>query len=174
MPDPALAQAIAEAYASAPDTVVILHTLEFRHPSFSVPLRVVRDHADLTATLEAGAPVDAGQAVLFTGYPFEFELPQVDDGTPPELTITIDNVDRAIVENLELAVASTAKLAVTYRPYVSSDLSAPQMDPPLHMTVTRIEADVFRVVARCAFSDLTNLQFPREDYTADRFPGLVA
>ena len=34
MPDPALSQAIKEAYAAAPSDVVILHTLELRHPAF--------------------------------------------------------------------------------------------------------------------------------------------
>ena len=34
MPDPSLTQAIQEAYASAPSDVVILHTLELRHPEF--------------------------------------------------------------------------------------------------------------------------------------------
>ena len=34
MPDPALSEAIREAYAAAPADVVILHTLELRHPAF--------------------------------------------------------------------------------------------------------------------------------------------
>lgn len=34
MPNPALSEAIREAYASAPSDVVILHTLELRHPDF--------------------------------------------------------------------------------------------------------------------------------------------
>ena len=61
MPDPALEQAIREAYASAPTDTVILHTLELRHPAFAdddgrpTAIRVVRDHVDLTARLEADA-----------------------------------------------------------------------------------------------------------------------
>ena len=34
MPDAALSEALREAYASAPSNVVILHTLEIRHPDF--------------------------------------------------------------------------------------------------------------------------------------------
>ena len=61
MPDPSISQAIKEAYAAAPSDVVILHTLELRHPAFKddegqpTAIRVVRDHVDLTARLEPTA-----------------------------------------------------------------------------------------------------------------------
>ncbi|MGN2393239.1 DUF1833 family protein, partial [Pelomicrobium sp. G1] len=61
MPDPALTAAIREAYASAPANEIVYHTLELRHPSFTQPLRVVRDWDTLTARLEESAPVDAGR-----------------------------------------------------------------------------------------------------------------
>ena len=50
MPNTLLSQALREAYASAPSDVVILHTLELRHPAFvdddgqSIAIRVVRDN----------------------------------------------------------------------------------------------------------------------------------
>jgi hypothetical protein len=58
MPNSALNVAIREAYASAPSDIVILHTLELRHPDFrddegqSIAVRLVRDHQDLSAKLE--------------------------------------------------------------------------------------------------------------------------
>lgn len=174
MPNAALSDAIKEAYAVAPQGVVLLDTLEFRHASFTAPLRVVRNTVDIVATLESDAPENGGEAVTFTRFAFDFTLPEVSDGAAPELVIAIDNVNRLIVESLELAVASTDALYVTYRPYLSTDLTAPQMDPPLTMTVHHIEADVFRVTARCGFGDILNRAFPREDYTAARFPGLVS
>ncbi len=83
MPDPSLSQAIKEAYAAAPSGVVILHTLELRHPSFvdddgnTTAIRVVRDHADLTARLESGVLreswpatlIDDGDIVTFVALP---------------------------------------------------------------------------------------------------------
>ena len=66
MPNNALSEALREAYASAPSDVVILHTLELRHPSFidddgdSIAIRVVRDNQDLKARLESSAPLDGG------------------------------------------------------------------------------------------------------------------
>ena len=46
MPDPSLSAALQEAYAAAPSDVVILHTLDIRHPAFDRPIRVVRNFAD--------------------------------------------------------------------------------------------------------------------------------
>ena len=76
MPDPTLEQAIREAYASAPADTVILHTLELRHPAFAdddgrpTAIRVVRDNVDLTARLEAGAPLDAAEMGAVRGVGF--------------------------------------------------------------------------------------------------------
>ena len=109
MPDPALEQAIREAYASAPADTVILHTLELRHPAFvdddgrPTAVRVVRDHVDLTARLEAGAPLDGGETVRFVALSFDLELPPVDTAPVPEIAVTLDNVSREIVRHLDAA-----------------------------------------------------------------------
>jgi len=172
MPDSSLSQAIKEAYASAPADEVILHTIELRHQAFTVPIRVVNDHADLTATLEATAPENPGQAVLFQGFSFGFQPPDV-DGPRPEIILTIDNVSREITKNIEAATISGAPVELTYRPYLSTDLSGPQMNPPLTLDIIGIEASMLTVTAHAAFGDLGSKRFPSEDYTAERFPGLV-
>ena len=51
-----LTTALREAYASAPTDVVIYHTLELYHPSFTQAIRVVRDFEPLQATLERERP----------------------------------------------------------------------------------------------------------------------
>src|SRR6476620_3275326 len=96
MPDSTLDQAIREAYAVAPNDVIDYHTLEFRHASFDNPIRVVRDFANLTATLESDAPEDPSESVVFTGFSFDFELPEVGPDAVPEITIKIDNVSLEI------------------------------------------------------------------------------
>lgn len=173
MSDASLSAAIAEAYATAPEDVVILHTLEFRHSTFATPLRVVMDHQALTATLEAAAPENPSEAVEFAAYDFDAKLPDVASGRMPELQIVIDNIDQVIEEAIESAAGSSDKIEVTYRPYLSTDLTAPHMDPPLTLTLTHVEATVFQVSARAGFRNLGNIGFPNQDYTAARFPGLV-
>ncbi len=173
MPDSSLSAAIKEAYATAPAGQVILHTLEFRHPSFSTPIRVVRDYQDLSAKLESSAPVDASTYVTFIAMAFDITLPEVQTSAVPEIVITLDNVSQDIEANLALAVASPYSIDVTYRPYLNVDLTTPQMNPPLTMSLTQVDATDYQVTARATFGDLSNRQFPGQNYTADRFGGLV-
>ena len=172
MPDSTLSQALKEAYASAP-AVIIYHTLELRHAAFSSPIRVVRDNASLVATLEASAPSQAGQAVTFVGFAFDFTKPEVSASGVPSITIEIDNVDRSIVANIEAAMASTSLVTCIYREYISTDLSGPQNNPPLTLTVLTVTADVFRVKCTCGFANLMNYRFPRLEYDAETYASLA-
>jgi hypothetical protein len=179
MPDTSLSEALREAYASAPNDVVILHTLEIRHPDFkdesgqSTAIRVVRDQTDLVARLEANAPVNAGQQVRFVAMGFDFDLPPVDMAPVPEITVTLDNVSRDIIKHLDEASMSETPIEVTYRPYLSTDLEGPQMDPPITLVITEVEADSQRVSARARMVDIGNKTFPSRLYTATDFPGLA-
>ena len=179
MANEVLTAALKEAYASAPSDTVILHTIELRHPNFvgiggiTTAIRVVKDNVNLVATLEENAPLDGGDQVTFIAYAFDITLPKVDDKSNPEAILTIDNVSSDIVKNIEFAVESQHVINMTYRPYLSTDLSVPQYDPPLHLTLTDITADVYRVSGKAKFGDLANRTFPSELYTPNRFPGLT-
>ena len=174
MTDTTLSQAILEAMASAPANVVIYHTLELWHPAFTTPIRVVRDYADLTATLEATAPRNPSEAVTFIAFNFDFTKPEVSAAGIPQITITMDNADRAIVANIEAALGSTDLVSVIYREFISTDLSAPQNNPPLAMTILSVTADVFKVTAVAGFPNLMNKRFPTTEYSAEVFVGLTA
>lgn len=179
MPDAALSAAWKEACAVAPAGVVQLHTLEFRHPNFvdgagaPTAIRVVMGHADLTAKLENTAPLNPGEYVRFVAFAFDLQLPNVEAVALPELQLGLDNVDPSIEHNLALATASPYQIECTYRCYLSTDLTAPQNNPPLTFNLKNIEADDVRVTAAAGTSDVGNRQFPSEDYTPDRFPGLI-
>ena len=174
MPDPSLSAAIQEAYASAPQDVVILHTLEINHASFTSPIRVVRDHIDHALTLESTAPHDPSTAVTFSAFNFDFSLPEVNDQGNPEITISIDNVSAEIVGYLDQAAQTATMITVIYRPFLSTDTSAPSMNPPLTLTIREAHADIFRVTVKAGFPNLGSRKFPNETYTSERFPGLIA
>ena len=173
MPDAALTQALKEAYAAAPSNVVILHTLELRHPNFTQPARVVNDHNDLLARLEASAPENPLEYVTFQAFAWQMTLPGIDESASPEIVLVLDGVSDQIVKQLELAKQSQDVIEVTYRPFLSTDLSAPAMNPPLTLVMTQVTADSMRVTARVTYQDLANRAFPGIDYTAERFPGLI-
>jgi hypothetical protein len=185
MPNNTLSDAIKEAYASAPDDQVLIHTLEFRHPGFTdengAPdsIRVVRDHRDWDAKLEADAPLFPGQFKTFIGYAFDLSMPGVEKAAAPQISITIDNAGAQIVQQIEQAIVLPDKIEVTYRPYLSSDvdgsgrLNAPHMDPVLTLVIDSIDVDDLSIVATASVGDFVNKRFPNEEYTATRFPGLV-
>lgn len=202
MPDPALSEAIKEAYASAPASVVTLHTLELRHPDFVAPIRVVLNHPDtatwialggeeveavldtldeedramvgLVARLEDDAPANPGEMVAFIGMAFSLDLPPVENVSVPEITVTMDNVSREITDALEAAATSQQKIEITYRPYLSTHIEAPDMIPPLTMTLANAKADPYQVTASARMLDIGNKKFPLEVYTRKRFPGQTA
>ena len=187
MPNATLSDALKEAYATAPTDKAILHTIELRHDEFKdsngnpVALRVVRDHADLTATLEADAPLNGGQSVTFTAFPFDFSLPAIKENEQARLSLSIDNVGgtvvdysgRTLMDHIEQAIAAPSPIKVIYRPYLSDDLSGPYMDPPIEMTLTKVTVTPLRITGSATFVDLLNRSFPSEMYTRDKFPALV-
>jgi len=152
MPDISLEQALKEAYACAPSDVVILHTLEFRHPNFvdetnqPTAIRVVLDHVDHTLKLEASAPVNPSQYVTFIRFAFDFTLPEVQNSAAPEIIILMDNVSRDIEDNLALAAASPYKVEVTYRPYLNNDDIEHESDyiPENIIDIFKIDDDIHK------------------------------
>jgi hypothetical protein len=52
-------------------------------------------------------------------------------------------------------------------------MEGPQMDPPITLVLTEVEADVMRVGARARMVDIGNKAFPGRLYTAMEFPGLA-
>lgn len=174
-------EAIAEAYASAPEDDIILDTLEFRHPTFldselnPFGIRVVNDHEDLLATLEDDAPLNGAEEVTFKAIYFTFTRPsETESGETPEIEISVDNVARYLIPYLDNAKESRVPIEVTWRPYLAQDLSGPHMNPPLTLTLRSITCDMSTVTARAGFGNLTNLRFPALEYTSIKFPGLAA
>lgn len=172
-------EAAREAYASASNTAVILETLEFRHPDFvdendqPTALRFVRDHTDLVATLEAGAPLQAGQAVTFLACGFDLDLPSVESAAAPQLSIVVDNIGAQITRHLDAAAYSDVPIEVSFRAYADTDTSAPQNTPVLTLELISCNASGGRITATAQLGDVVNKTYPGRDYDALRFPGLV-
>ena len=178
MPDNTLSEALKEAYASAPSDVILLHTIELRHPSFKdnqgnpTAIRVVRDNVNHVCRLEDTAPLNAGQEVEFIAMAFDLELPPVEAIPVPEITLSLDNVSTEIIGYLDQAIESQEMIEMTYRPYLSNDLSCPQMNPPITLVITEIVADISKISATARMMDIGNKSFPAENYTVKKYPGL--
>lgn len=174
MPDPTLSEALREAYATAATDEVIYHTLELWHPSFSQPIRVVRDYVNIDAMIEATAARDAGTIVPFTAYAFDVTPPDQSARAEPQCTIVIDNISRDILAQVELAMTEDDKVIVIYRSYLSNSLEAgPANDPPLEMELKTISANPLQLSATAGFPNLIDKRFPALDYDMETFAGLL-
>jgi hypothetical protein len=175
-------EALAEAYVHAPADDPVLVTLELHHPDFRdeagdpTAARVVNDWQPLLATLEADAPLNAGEEVSFAGIPFTFVRPaETDSGAPSAITIVIDNLNAQITRYILQAQESEEPLLVILRTYLPSDTSAPHELPVVKLYVASpVTIDPgSQARLQCSFGDLTNRKFPRLEYTRETHPTLA-
>lgn len=174
-------EAYAEAIIHAPADRVMIETLEMRHSGFRddsgapYAIRVVSGHEDVTATLEATAPIDPGETVVFEALPYRVSGPdETDTDEAPTITLAIDGVSALVVPQLDAAVQTLEPVMLTVRYYVSTDLSTPAILPPLTMTLFDVEVGETQITARGGIYDPANKLFPRKTYTLAEYPGLAA
>lgn len=180
MPDPSLTDALAEASALAPAEEIIRHTLEIRHPTFVDEVGdpdsvwLVADTESLSAPIEEGAPVRSGQWVTFTALAFSFALTPIEPGTTPEIEITIDGVNRALIYYLDLAAESREPIVVVYRPYLDTAIAdGPQMDPAPSFELSDVTVGLTSVSLKARTGVDLRGAFPVRQYTITEFPGLA-
>jgi hypothetical protein len=173
--------AVAEARAFARVDQPELLTLAFYHSAFvdaagrPTALYVVNDFEPLVATLEADAPLDAGQAVTFQPVPMRVVFPEEsDDNRAPGATLEIGDALRVLAPQLRAAAGTMEPVRLMARTYLPSDTSAPHEMPPLSLELTGAESDGVNVAFGANYGDVTNFPFPAVGYTTEGFPALVA
>lgn len=181
MPDPSLTDALSEAAALAPAEELFYETIEFRHPSFvdetGAPdsVRLVADTQALVAPLEGEAPIKPGQWVTFNPSAFSGALRSaIEPGTTPEIEITVDNVNRAIIQYLDLAAESRVPLVMAYRPYLDTAVAdGPQMDPVPTFELADVTVGLTSITMKARTGVDLRGAFPVRQYTLTEFPGLA-
>lgn len=171
--------AMKEAVASVGEAV-ILHTLEFRHPDFldaagqPTAARIVMDTLNLTAPLEANAPLQPSTWVRFIGVPFRLKPPSEEPTTSPEVTIEVDNISRYLEPYLELGAVSDTPIEVTYRPYLSDAVAeGVQVVSPYTLVITNSVSTPNQVTLTAKMEDVTNKAFLWELITVEMAPSLA-
>jgi hypothetical protein len=175
-------QALKQAWVLADTTVTVLETLTFAmtpQPFLDengnpTEAYVVRDFAPLTATLEADAPMHAGQPVTFLPVAFDMDLPSEQEGGVPQIALKVDNVSRQIYDLLKQLNGTLNKVTLTHRTYLTSDLSGPHTLPVTKFTLQEVSVLVDHVEAKAGLGDIHNTRFPADVHDVVRFPGLTA
>lgn len=174
-----LEQAIIEAYACAPQDVIILHTLEINHKAFAHPARVARwgtpgpDVERFMCKLENTAPHNPDEIVEFIGMPFEILLPEKSDSTPGELSLRVSGIGYELDADLEAASLSGGQISCIYRTYIhGEELKGPgEVWPGLAIKSPQSEGpDSMTAVGNIL--GWLNRKFGRK-YTPNDYPALV-
>jgi hypothetical protein len=96
--DTTLKKAIEEAYASAPQDVIALHSLEINHKTFTDPIRIIRwpvvgpASERFKCLIEPDALYSPNQVVEFIGAPYETLLPEKDTENPGQFKLSVEGV----------------------------------------------------------------------------------
>jgi hypothetical protein len=158
--------AIKEAFAIAPATSFIYETLEIHQEDVQRSIRIVKARQGITATDENG------DTHFYEPVGFQITLPPSNEEGFRSINVAVDNVSRRISDFINLAKSAVIPVKVIYRPFLSNDLSAPQMDPPLVLYLKDVQVTAMQVTGRATFMDVVNMKFPSQLYTRDRFPSL--
>jgi hypothetical protein len=170
-----LTDAQKQAYARAHTSTMHLWCVEMRHASFPSPLRVVQHKANVTVTLEATAPVDAGDDVLFTALGFRLREPEISTEPDTTITIEVDGVTGSVIPYLATANQTTTPIEVTCRA-IAYDVVAGTVTALLgifHLQVRHIRSTLTTVSLSLGYTNSANQDFPNEVYTPESNPGLV-
>jgi hypothetical protein len=156
--------------ASAPSGQMPLWGITLTHALFSPvdhAFRLVNRPNALTLTHEDDL------LYVYTPSWFELTLPKLDGQGQQEATLALQNVDRVIVDELELAAENPSqRIEVTLRLFLEDDLAAGPQNVPLTLSFSRVQATSAAVTGVAGRPDILNRPFPMEVYRINRWPGL--
>lgn len=146
----------AAAFAQETDQIYLL-LLTIDHADLAAPIRVVNNYADV---------VSSGDT--YTGMPFEITLPPDNDESLSSAQLSIQNVDRQIVQAVrDIDSAPTVTLSVVLAASPNTIEAG-----PYEMTLRDVSYDALVVTGSLSVEDMMNEPYPGDFFTPGEFPGL--
>jgi hypothetical protein len=140
---------------------VFLVCLTLNHSSFSAPYLLVNDMQQLVRT-----------AGTFQPFAFEVTLPNEQEDQVPQVQVTIDNVDRSILQAVRTIGAE--RPAMTMEVVLASSPNTIEAGP-FNFSILNINYDVGQIQGTIGFEDdFLNTAFPADTYTPNNSRGLFA
>ena len=148
----------ARAAANSEDTSeVFLTLLTIDHDSLAAPIRVSSDSVD---TVSNGN--------TFIAFPFNLALPDDTDNASPRARLTIDNIDRTIVEAVRsINTAATVLIQIV----LASDPDTVEISF-IDFKLTNITYDDIVVTGDLTVENFTAEPFPSATFSPSLFPGI--
>ena len=136
---------------------VIIELITIDHDDFTAPIRVSSNGEDVVS-----------RGNTFVSYPFDLKLPTDETGSPPRATLSIDAVDRTIVNSIRKTTkAATIMLEVV----AHSDLDNPIASIP-DFQLKNITGDLFKISGELILENQVNEPFPYRRFVPSEFGGL--
>lgn len=126
---------------------------------------IVKGYEDITAVTENG------DTVTFKAGAIDIALPARNSDGTQDLQFAIGNIDGSVSTIILDAIDNLSESSLTYRNYISTDLSAPS-SPPYTLQLkpgywTAIEAQI-----TAGYMNVLDTAWPRNRYILPFFPGL--
>lgn len=165
--------AYTEAIGSAPLQRAMLYAYELWHPSFDAPVRFVNDTAPLMATLEPGAPRNAGEVVEFLACTLVMERPtESDSAAAPQLKLQKPGVSSLLKDALDKARGSLVPWELIERVYASDNTTELAQSPPLTLSPSSVKLDALAGSFVASIADQANIAIPATTFKRTEYPGL--
>ncbi|MDA5495390.1 DUF1833 family protein [Yersinia intermedia] len=126
---------------------------------------LTRGWEDITAILENGV------SATFTACGIDIALPARNSDGTQDLKFAISNIDGIVSTAIRNALDNLGAASLTYRCYVSTDLSAPAAKP-YTLTVKSGYWTATEVQITAGYMNVLDTAWPRHRYTLPNYPGL--
>ena len=140
--------------------------------SGQIPVVIVEiSHTDITTLRFVNHYTDVtSNGNVYTAYPFMVELPTDLKNQLPYATITIDNVDRGVVDEIR---ALTGPPNITISVILVSTPDVLEAGP-YEMTLKSVDYDEFTITGKIGEDDNLRETYPKDRITPNNFPGLYS
>ena len=162
-----ISKELQEVYASAPNDVRYVETLEITHSRFTQKYFFTNDLHKWRFMLEDGT------LQTFEPVPFEVTMPAKDTGGNQDLQIGLCNVGEEMMDALELANQKPSEnIRCVFRLFLDIPNSRQQNNPGMELFITDVAVNLQTISAVATRFDVLNRLFPNKIYTTTDFPGL--
>ena len=120
---------------------------------------------DITATDENG------QVLTFSASGIDIALPAKNADGTQDLQFAVGNIDGVVSSAIRAALESQSKATLTYRSYISTDLSAPS-EKPFTLAIKSGSWTATEVQISAGYMNILDKAWPRRRYTLADYPGL--
>lgn len=124
-----------------------------------------KGYEDITATTESG------DVVTFIASAIDIALPARNSDGTQDLQFAIDNIDGVVSTAIRNALDNLSSATLTYRNYVSTDLSAPA-SVPYTLAIKNGSWTATQAQITAGYMNVLDTAWPRYRYTLPYYPGL--